>query len=81
MCNSKEYPEAWEFFKEHARNVEGEEEGEIAKYRIPKPDKSGEFIYHNNVGVLFHLFRIEFYKPSINSPSVYGKIQYIVDNF
>lgn len=79
--NSEKYPEAWKFFIEHARNMEGTEFDKYGKYRISIPDLSGDFIYSNDVGILFIKFKDEFYKPSINSPSVYGKIQYIVEKF
>jgi hypothetical protein len=79
--NSKKYPEAWNFFIEHARNMENTEFEHLGKYRIPKPNMSGDFIYHDKVEMLFQVFKDEFYKPSISSPSVYGKIQYIVGNF
>lgn len=79
--NSELYPEAWAFFIEQARNMEEEEESKFGRYRIPKPDMSGNFIYSNCPGILFSRFKEEFYKPSLDSPSVYGKIQYIVQNF
>jgi hypothetical protein len=79
--NSEKYPEAWEFFIEHARNMENEPECKLGKYRIPKPDLSGQFLYHDRVEMLFQIFKDEFYKPSLNSPSIYGKIQYIVETF
>lgn len=80
--NSKKYPEAWEFFIEHARNIENEPDiSHLGKYRIPKPDRSGKFLYANNPGLLFIKLKNTFYNIDINSPSVYGKIQYIVNNF
>lgn len=81
MSNRKKHPEAWAFFEEHARNIEGEDVGKIAKYRVPKPDKSGDFIYSNCPANLFSLFIAEWYKPSLESPSVIGKVQYIVERF
>lgn len=81
VSNKIKYPEAWEFFMEHARNMEDEEECKWGKYRIPVPDMSGNFIYSDDVGVLFLMFKEEFYKPQLNSLSLYGKIQYITDNF
>jgi len=78
--NSEKYPEAWAFFIEHTRNIMGLPQFTM-NYRVPKPDMSGDFIYSNDVGMLFYLFRQEFYKPSINSHSLYGKIQYVVQNF
>lgn len=81
ISNADKYPEAWKFFIEHARNIENEKDLPNYKYRIPTPDMSGNFIYHDHPGNLFHLFREEFYKPRLNSPSLYGKIQYIVNTF
>lgn len=79
--NSEKYPEAWAFFIEHARNMEDEPEVIHGKYRIPKPDRSGDFLYSHCPGELFWKFKNFFYHVDINSPSVYGKIQYIVQNF
>jgi hypothetical protein len=81
MSNSEKYPEAWAFFIKQARNMKNTEFKYLGKYRIPKPDRSGDFIYHDRVEILFQLLKDEWYKPSINSPTVYGKIQYIVQNF
>lgn len=81
ISNKNKYPEAWEFFIKHARNIEDEEESKYGKYRIPVPDMSGNFIYSDHPGVLFLKFKEEFYKPRLNSHSLYGKIQYIADNF
>ena len=81
MSSRIKYPECWEFFIEQARNMEDEPEGRIGKYRVPKPDMSGEFLYHDKVEWLFQMLKDEWYKPQPNSPSVYGKIQYIVENF
>ena len=61
--------------------MEGEEESKIGKYRVPKPDQSGEFIYAECPGKLFQEFKDEWYKPALDSPSIRGKIQYIVENF
>lgn len=79
--NSKKYPDAWSFFIENARNMENTEFEYLGKYRIPKPDMSGDFIYNDRVEILFQDFKNEFYKPSLKSHSVYGKIQCIVENF
>jgi hypothetical protein len=81
MKNSKKYPEAWGFFIEHARNMENTEFESLGKYRIPKPDLSGDFIYNNRVEMLFQDLKDLFYNESLESPSVFGKIQYIVNNF
>lgn len=78
MSNRIKYPEAWAFFVEHARNIEEEDEGKIAPYRIPKPDRSGDFIYADCPGKLFRVFLEHWHKPSLDSPSVRGKIQHIV---
>ena len=80
--NEELYPECWKFFIEFARNITQEEDiKHLGKYRISAPDMSGRFIYANCPGVLFSKLKDEFYKPSLESPSVYGKIQYIVNNF
>lgn len=81
MSNRINYPECWAFFEEHARNMEGEPEEKFGKYRVPKPDKSGDFFYHDRVEILFQILKDFWYRPNINSPSLYGKIQYIADNF
>ena len=78
--NSKLYPECWAFFIEYARNMTGTEFEQQGKYRVPMPDESGNFLYADHPGELFCMLKEEFYKPSIKSPSVYGKIQYIVQN-
>ncbi len=79
--NAERYPEAWAFFLEHARNIENETGLPNFKYRIPKPDMSGDFIYRDDIGDLFWAFKDEFYKPSLNSHSVYGQIQAITEKF
>lgn len=81
ISNAIKYPEAWEFFIEHARNMEDEPECIHGKYRIPVPNMSGNFIYADDPGVLFVRFKEEFYKPRLESHSLYGKIQYIADSF
>jgi len=80
MSNKDKYPEAWEIFAECARNIEGCEDDMFGKYCIPHPT-NGDIIYSDDPAVLFVKFREAFYKPSFNSPSLYGKIQYIADNF
>lgn len=81
MSNSKLYPEAWKIFVRDARNIEKTEEGkQLGKYTIHSPIKS-EWLYSDTPDGLFRKFKDEFYKPDIKSPSVYGKIQYIVTNF
>ncbi len=82
MSNKERYPDAWEFFIEQARNIEEEPEiNHLGKYSIPVPDKSGNFIYANDVGNLWVQFIKAWEKPSLTSHSVKGKIQYIVQNF
>ena len=81
MSNSEKYPECWEFFVNQARNMEREPGESMGKYRVPVPDRSGNFLYHDRVEVLFQLLKQEWYKPRIESPSVYGKVQFIVENF
>jgi hypothetical protein len=80
MANSKKYPEAWKRFVEDARNIEGHKDSVNGKYCIHHPTKS-EFIYSDDPAELFIKFKNAFYAENINSPSVYGKIQYIVNNF
>ena len=77
--NSKDYPEAWKFFIEYARNIKGCEDEHLGLYCIPHPS-NGTFIYANDVGILFAKLRDIFYTPSLDAPSVYGKIQYIVQH-
>lgn len=74
--NSNKYQEAWEFFVKYARNIKNDKKdlGVEYDYRISKPDMSGEFIYANDPRTLFILLKYEYYKPSPNSHSVYGKI-------
>lgn len=80
--NKELYPECWKFFIKHARNLENEPDyTPEKKYSVPWPDMSGRFIYANDTPLLWRKLFIEFYKPEINSPSVYGKIQYIVETF
>lgn len=79
MTNSKAYPEAWKFFIEHARNIKGCEDEHLGLYRIPHPTKE-VCIYADDVRVLFSKLRDVFYTPSLDAPSVYGKIQYIVQH-
>ena len=82
MSNKKKYPEAWEFYIEQARNIMEEPElNHMGNYRIPKPNMSGDFIYAKDVTELWDKFILDWYEPNIKSHSVYGKIQYIVDNF
>jgi hypothetical protein len=80
--NEELFPECWAFFIEHARNLENEPDyTPDKKYSVPWPDMSGRFIYADDTPLLFRRLLAEFYKPSLNSPSVYGKIQYIVEHF
>ena len=80
--NKELFPEAWAFFIEHTRNLEYEADYvPEKKYSVPWPDMSGRFIYANDTPLLFRRLVAVFYKPSLNSPSVYGKIQYQVHNF
>jgi len=61
--------------------MEGTEELAKGKYRVPTPDKSGRFIYADCPALLFTKLKHEWYKPRVDSPSVYGRVQYIVSNF
>jgi hypothetical protein len=82
MCNSKRHPEAWAFFIEHARNIQGEPDiNHLGKYRIPVPDRSGNFIYADDTGILWSKFIEKWYEANLDSPSVYGIIQYVVTHF
>lgn len=83
MSNSEKHPEAWAFFIEYARNMEGTEFVGKGKYRIPYPSPNSAltFIYANDPGLLWMKFIRAWYEERIDSPSVYGKIQYIVNNF
>lgn len=82
MKNSEAHPEAWRFYTKQARNIEQEEDiNHLGNYRIPVPDQSGSFIYAQNVEELWSKFIQSWYKWDLNSPSVYGKIQYIVNTF
>ena len=81
MSNSEEYPEAWAFYIEEARNImDVPELNELGNYRIPVPDRSGTFFYADEVTELWLKFIKSFYEVRFNSESVYGKIQYIVQN-
>ena len=81
MSNSEKYPEAWAFYIEQARNIMQEPElVHLGNYRIPKPNMSGDFIYAKTVEGLWSQFIQAWYMIDINSHSVYGKIQYIVQN-
>jgi len=80
--NQELYPECWEFFINFARNITQEDDiSHLGNYRISHPDMSGKFIYTNDPGILFIKLKNEFYKPSLNSISVYGKIQAITEKF
>ena len=82
--NRLKYPEAWKFYEEQARNIMEEDDlNHLGNYRIPVPDQSGNFIYTKSVEDLWSKFIHAWYDPKLglNSPSVYGKIQYIVEKF
>lgn len=82
--NAELFPEAWQFFIDFARNITGEDDiKHLGDYRISDPrDLSGNtFIYANCPRDLFNKLRDIWYTPSLESPSVYGKIQYIVNKF
>jgi len=79
--NSKEHPEAWAFYIENARNISKESDLKgLGKYRIPDPIGE-DFIYANDVTELWAKFIQRWYEPNLNSPSIYGTIQYIVNKF
>jgi hypothetical protein len=82
--NSIQHPDAWKFWLEQCRNIT--EEPEINArgkymYRIPVPDRSGNFLYGETLYHMWNIFIETWYRPSLESPSVYGKIQYIVSTF
>ena len=80
--NAVKYPEAWAFYKEHARNISEEPHlNHLGNYRIPEPNQSGDFIYADTVEDLWISFLRKWYEPNIKSESLYGKIQYIVEHF
>ena len=80
--NAVKHPEAWAFYVEHARNISEEVSlNNLGNYRIPKPNKSGDFIYSDTIEYLWVQFIRSWYDEDINSLSVRGKIQYIVNNF
>jgi len=82
MSNSVKHPEAWKFYIEQARNIENEPDiSMLGKYRIPVPNRSGLFIYADTVEELWSRFIKSWYEVDLNSESVYGKIQYIVQHF
>jgi hypothetical protein len=81
MSNSEKYPKAWSFFEENARNIVNEETiNSLGNYRIPEPNKSGNFIYANSPEKLWLKFIRKWFHEDLNSESLYGKIQYIVNN-
>lgn len=83
MTNDIKHPEAWEFFESQARNITTERElKHLGNYRIPVPDKSGEFIYAEDTRILWLKFIDSWYNiESLDAPTVRGKIQYITHNF
>lgn len=82
ISNEEKHPEAWKFYIEMARNIEQESDiSHLGNYRISVPDMSGNFIYAKTVEELWRRFIVSWYEPNLNSESVYGKIQYIVEKF
>lgn len=82
--NSELFPEAWKFFIDFARNITKEDDiKHLGNYRISDPrDLSGNtFIYANCPRELFNKLKDAWYSESLDSPSIYGKIQFIVNNF
>lgn len=85
-ANSEKHPEAWKFWLEQCRNITEEPDiNDNGKYmyRIPIPDMSGNFLYGENLYIMWSKFIRTWYSPKLglNSPSVRGKIQYIVNTF
>jgi hypothetical protein len=82
LGNADIHPEAWDFYIAQARNITSEKDiRHLGNYRIPSPDRSGEFIYSRTVDGLWAKFIRRWYEPNINSESVYGKIQGIIEQF
>jgi hypothetical protein len=84
ISNSIKHPEEWAFWIEQARNITEEPTlVHLGNYRIPRPDMSGSFLYADTVERLWIDFMYSWNDPGsgLNSPSVYGKIQYIVEKF
>ena len=82
VSNSVLHPEAWAFYEEQVRNISGTHLSHLGNYRIPVPDMSGDFIYASTVESLWCQFiRVWYELKGLNAPTVYGKIQYIVENF
>lgn len=82
ISNEVAYPDCWQFFIDFARNITEEEDiNHLGNYRISYPDMSEEFIYAQDTPELFKKLHYEWYKIRLDSPSVYGKIQYIVQTF
>lgn len=83
MSNKDKYPEAWNFYVREARNIQEESDlNRLGNYRIPKPDKSGKFIYAETIEQLWSRFIIIWHTiTSLNAPTCRGKIQYITQVF
>lgn len=82
MKNSERYPDAWQFYIENSRNIINEPElNSLGNYRIPEPNESGNFIYADTIESLWSKFINFWFLPDINSASVYGKIQGIIERF
>jgi hypothetical protein len=84
VANSIKHPEAWKFWIEQCRNITEEPNlCELGDYRIPVPDQSGNFLYGETLHIMWNKFIRAWYSPKLglNSPSAYGKIQYIVEKF
>jgi hypothetical protein len=82
VSNRIKHPEAWKFWEEQARNIMGEPDlVHMGNYRIPIPDKSGNFLYAKTVEELWGKFIDSWYNlQGLNAPTVRGKIQFIVNN-
>lgn len=53
--NSELYPEVWKIFVEQARNISEEKDiCHLGTYRIPNPDKSGNFLYSDHPGKIIY---------------------------
>lgn len=60
MSNPEKYPEAWQYFKRNARNIENVPQLNVeGNYCIVAPN--GSVVYANDPGDLFDKFKYEFY--------------------
>lgn len=79
ISNAVKYPECWAYFIALARKFPENKLPE--RFGIPSPLPPYDYLYSDDPGKLFGKYKELFYKPNIESPSVYGKIQHIVTHF